>query len=731
MSPATKKEAQAKLATFAPKIGYPKRWLDYRALEIRQGDLLGNVRRAREFAWARDLAKLGKPVDRDEWFMTPQSVNAYYNASLNEIVFPASVLQPPFFDPAADDAHNYGAIGAIIGHEISHGFDDEGSQFDGTGNLRVWWTDEDRKRFEAKTRLLVAQYSAFSPFAGYHVNGELTLGENIADNSGLEIAFKAYRRSLGGKPAPVIDGTTGDERFFYGFAQAFRGKARDAVLLTQIKSDPHSPDEFRVNGTVRNHPRSTRRSASSRATRCTCRPSSGSRSGSGRGTAPSSTPPAPGVDAASGLDPTRPPSPMNLDLDLLPERCDALVVGAGPAGSAAAQLLARAGRDVVLVDQQAFPRDKVCGDGLIPDAHRALDRLGVLGEVMAEARSSATLACIAPRGGRIDVPGRLAVLPRQRLDEILCRAAVDAGARMFAPVRFVSPLRDGAGRVVGARLQQRRSRRARCAHAGSCSPPARSRRRRSPPACASGARRAASPCAATSRTRRWRRASPSLEVRLAQAPLARLRLDLSLRRRRLQHRRRRRPEPPRRQGRQARDAGRQPARGLRRLQVALRAGARARRRRRWHGDPGHELKGAPLRCSLEGARLEAPGVLVTGEAAGSTYAFTGEGIGKAMETAMHAAEAILAHAATDTSDAADAAIRADYAARVLSLKPRFDLYEEANRVNAHPWLVDLLVWSAKRSPRRVQRMAGVLEETHIPTDAVTVRGVLRRLVDWR
>jgi predicted metalloendopeptidase len=254
MSPATKKEAQAKLATFAPKIGYPKRWIDYSALETKKGDLIGNVRRAREFAYARDLAKLGKPVDRDEWFITPQAVNAYYNASLNEIVFPASVLQPPFFDPAADDAVNYGAIGAIIGHEISHGFDDEGSQFDGTGNLRVWWTDEDRKRFDAKTRVLVSQYSAFSPFAGYHVNGELTLGENIADNAGLEIAYKAYHRSLAGKPAPVIDGTSGDERFFYGFAQAFRGKARDAVLLTQMKSDPHAPDEFRVNGAVRNHP---------------------------------------------------------------------------------------------------------------------------------------------------------------------------------------------------------------------------------------------------------------------------------------------------------------------------------------------------------------------------------------------------------------------------------------------------------------------------------------------
>ena len=253
MSPATKKEAQAKLATFAPKIGYPKRWLDYSAIEMRPGDLVGNVTRARAFEFKRGLDKLGKPIDRDEWGLTPQTVNAYYNPLLNEVVFPASVLQPPFFDPNADDAINYGAIGAIIGHEISHGFDDEGSQFDGTGNLREWWTAEDRARFDAKTKMLVAQYSAFSPIAGYNVNGELTLGENIADNSGVEIAYKAYRRSLGGKPAPVIDGKTGDERFFDGFAQAFRGKVRDAALLAQIKSDPHSPDEFRVNGVVRNH----------------------------------------------------------------------------------------------------------------------------------------------------------------------------------------------------------------------------------------------------------------------------------------------------------------------------------------------------------------------------------------------------------------------------------------------------------------------------------------------
>ena len=254
MSAATKQEAQAKLAAFRPKIGYPARWIDYGRLEIRRGDLVGNVVRARTFEAERQVAKLGAPVDRDEWRMLPQTVNAYYNAAFNEIVFPAGILQPPMFDADADDAVNYGAIGAVIGHEISHGFDDRGSQFDRNGALRFWWTREDRDRFTAKTRILVDQYSAFSPVPGYAVNGELTLGENIADNSGLEIAYKAYRRSLGGRPAPVIDGMTGDERFFYGFAQSWRGKAREAALVAQLKSDPHSPNELRVNGTVRNHP---------------------------------------------------------------------------------------------------------------------------------------------------------------------------------------------------------------------------------------------------------------------------------------------------------------------------------------------------------------------------------------------------------------------------------------------------------------------------------------------
>jgi putative endopeptidase len=258
MSPATKKEAQAKLATFTPKIGYPKKWRDYSALEIRRNDLLGNVHRANVFDFKRNVAKLGKPVDRDEWHMSPQTVNAYYNPELNEIVFPAVILQPPFFDPKADDAVNYGAIGAVIGHEISHGFDDKGSQYDGLGNLRDWWTAEDHKRFEAKTSALVKQYNAYSPVTGFNVNGELTLGENIADTSGLAVAFKAWQLSLGGKPAPVIDGFSGEQRFFVGFGQVWRSKMREAQSIVLVKSDPHSPDQFRVLGTLVNQPEFSR-----------------------------------------------------------------------------------------------------------------------------------------------------------------------------------------------------------------------------------------------------------------------------------------------------------------------------------------------------------------------------------------------------------------------------------------------------------------------------------------
>jgi predicted metalloendopeptidase len=248
MGPETKKKAKEKLANFTTKIGYPEHWRDYSALEIAKGDLLGNLIRARIFEYQRNLAKLGKPIDRNEWDMTPPTVNAYYNPEKNEIVFAAGILRPPFFDAKADDAVNYGAIGAVIGHEISHGFDDQGSQYDGTGNLLSapgWFTKADLAQFKNRTKALVAQYSAYSPVPGYPINGELTLGENIADNSGLAIAYKAYRLSLGASEAPVIDGFTGDQRLFLGWAQAWRGKTRENQAILGIKADPHSPDEFR------------------------------------------------------------------------------------------------------------------------------------------------------------------------------------------------------------------------------------------------------------------------------------------------------------------------------------------------------------------------------------------------------------------------------------------------------------------------------------------------------
>jgi predicted metalloendopeptidase len=254
MTPTTKKQAQAKLAKFTYKIGYPNKWRDYSALEIRQDDLVGNVLRSHQFEYNKELNKLGKPIDRDEWGMTPQTVNAYYNPEMNEIVFPAAILQAPFFNADADDAVNYGAIGGVIGHEISHGFDDQGAQYDGDGNLRDWWTAADHKAFAAKTKMLVDQYNQFSPLPGYHVNGELTLGENIADNSGVAIAYKAYKLSLHGKKAPVIDGLTGDQRFYMGFAQVWRLKMREAAQIQQIKTDPHSPGQFRANGPMRNQP---------------------------------------------------------------------------------------------------------------------------------------------------------------------------------------------------------------------------------------------------------------------------------------------------------------------------------------------------------------------------------------------------------------------------------------------------------------------------------------------
>jgi predicted metalloendopeptidase len=252
MGPETKAKAQEKLAKFTYQIGYPKRWRDYTRLEVKPDDLFGNRMRAVAFEYDRQINKLGRPVDRDEWEMTPQTVNAYYKAELNQIVFPAAILRPPFFYADADDAVNYGAIGTVIGHEISHGFDDQGSQFDGDGNLRDWWTADDHARFKARTAALVAQYSVYEPLPGFHVNGELTLGENIADNSGLAIAIRAYHRSLAGREPPVLDGLTGDQRLLFGLAQAWHGKARDEERIRRIKIDPHSPEQFRVNGSVVN-----------------------------------------------------------------------------------------------------------------------------------------------------------------------------------------------------------------------------------------------------------------------------------------------------------------------------------------------------------------------------------------------------------------------------------------------------------------------------------------------
>ncbi|GAY18798.1 M13 family metallopeptidase [Mycobacterium sp. shizuoka-1] len=255
MTPATRGRALAKLDKFTAKIGYPKKWRDYSTLVIDRDDLYGNVIRGAEVAHDRELAKLGGPVDRDEWFMTPQTVNAYYNPGMNEIVFPAAILQPPFFDAEADDAANYGGIGAVIGHEIGHGFDDQGAKYDGDGNLVDWWTDEDRAEFGARTKALIEQYEEFVPRGlepSHHVNGAFTVGENIGDLGGLSIALLAYELSLGGRQAPVIDGLTGRQRVFFGWAQVWRTKSREAEAIRRLATDPHSPPEFRCNGVIRN-----------------------------------------------------------------------------------------------------------------------------------------------------------------------------------------------------------------------------------------------------------------------------------------------------------------------------------------------------------------------------------------------------------------------------------------------------------------------------------------------
>lgn len=408
----------------------------------------------------------------------------------------------------------------------------------------------------------------------------------------------------------------------------------------------------------------------------------------------------------------------------IPTGCEVLVIGAGPAGSACAQWLARAGADVLLVDQHAFPRDKVCGDGLIPDAHRALRRLGVLDEVMSRAQPASHVGCVGPSGGRVDVPGTLAVLPRRELDFILLRAALAAGARLAPPARFEAPL-EAAGRVVGARLR-----------AGS----AQHEVRAAWVVLATGAVPQALIAAGVCERR-----SPSgiaLRGYIRHPAMAgRLRtLDV------VWHRRLRpgygwifpcrdgvfnigvgvaRSLRETRDGRAAMkdvnlrdvfDAFSQvyePAREL------LAGGG-------WLGDPASPLKGAPLRCTLEGARFGRPGLIVTGEAAGSTYSFTGEGIGKAMETGLLAADAMIAGRRGELDEAG---VRQRYEASLAALKPRFDLYERANRVNAHPWLADLVIWRGRRSAKVLRRMAGVLDETSNPGNLVSLKGLRRLFVE--
>jgi putative endopeptidase len=252
MTPATKQRAQAKLAAFTPKIGYPMKWKDYGALEIVRGDAIGNADRAAIWEWHRELARLDKPVDRDEWQMQVSDVNAYYNPLNNEIVFPAAILQPPFFDPNADDAVNYGGIGVVIGHEMSHGFDDQGRKFGPDGSLSDWWSASDTSAFKERAQRLVAEYSGFEVLPGVYVKGQNTLGENIGDLGGLNIALRAYHDNLKGQDAPVLDGLTGDQRFFLSFAQVWRMKERDDALRNQVMSDVHSPAVFRVNGQLPN-----------------------------------------------------------------------------------------------------------------------------------------------------------------------------------------------------------------------------------------------------------------------------------------------------------------------------------------------------------------------------------------------------------------------------------------------------------------------------------------------
>ncbi|MET0332981.1 MAG: geranylgeranyl reductase family protein [Rhizobacter sp.] len=397
---------------------------------------------------------------------------------------------------------------------------------------------------------------------------------------------------------------------------------------------------------------------------------------------------------------------MNLSLAQLPERCGVLVVGAGPAGSAAATALARAGLDVVLIDQRAFPREKVCGDGLIPDAHTALARLGVLDEVMARAQRATHVGCISPRGLRVDVPGRLAVLPRKELDDIVCRNAVRAGARMFAPVQFDAPLTDTGERVCGAKVSHGDQSREIYADwvvlASGAVPQALMAtglcERQTPDAVA--LRGYVKNDAMVGRIRAleviWHRQLRPGYGWIFPCADGVFNIGVGL------------------FGHAKQDVN------LKRLFESFCEFYEPARELMAGGQMVGPLKGAPLRCTLSGGRFSRPGLLVAGEAAGSTYAFTGEGIGKAMETGLLAAEAVATHRA-----AGDAAVRGAYEASLQALKPRFQLYERGNRVNAHPWLIDLLVWRARKSERLVNRMASVLNETGNPGQLLTAKGFFR------
>ncbi len=252
MSPATRAKALEKIQHFTVKVGYPDKWRDYSDLTIRPGELVQDVVSAEVFEWNRELRRIDAPVDRSEWGMSPPTINAYYNPPMNEIVFPAGILQPPYFDPAADDAVNYGAIGAAIGHEISHGFDDQGSKYDASGRLNNWWTPEDRKNFDGRTAALAKQFDTYQPLPGLHINGRLTLGENIADLAGLVMAHKAYRLSLAGSAAPLLNGFSGDQRFYIAYGQSWRELWTAGLTRQIVLSNPHSPSAFRVNGAVRN-----------------------------------------------------------------------------------------------------------------------------------------------------------------------------------------------------------------------------------------------------------------------------------------------------------------------------------------------------------------------------------------------------------------------------------------------------------------------------------------------